>query len=355
MARRAPRDQRRLFADLIAKLEPGLRAAFEAAVEDLHQNLDWRALLDALERHDIEAAIAALHLDRAAFWGYAQVKTAAFAEAGALAVTMISVPGGGNIGIRFGMTNPGAERWIAREVGQRITGELLSGQVQVVRHTIGAGFARGDGPLTIARDIAGRVVNGMRQGGVLGLDEPRAARLRAVTEGMRTPEGVQGLVIQRRDGSLSVRYRVNRQTEARILRAYHRGEALSPADQAISARQYSNALLKDRAETVARSETAQAVMSARREAWTQVLAAKGLPPEVVIKRWRHGGGVKDPRPHHVAMAGHMVRGLDAPFQFSNGASLQFAHDPDGPASEVVLCGCSTDFFLDPAWRERDVQ
>lgn len=352
MARR-PRSQRRLFAELIAKLEPGLRSAFEAAVADLHANLDWGAMLDALARQNIEAAIEALHIDRAAFWGYAQAKTAAFAEAGATTVATISVPGAGAIGIRFDMANPGAESWIAREVGLKVTGNLVEEQIQVVRDAIGAGFQRGQHPTEIARDIAGKVANGTRQGGVLGLDSPRAARLRAITDGIKTPEGVRDLVIRHQDGSLSVRYKVNRQTEARILRAYKRGEALSPADQAISVRQYSNALLKDRADTVARTETAQSVMAGRREAWDQVLVAKNLPPEAVIKRWVHGGGVKDPRPHHVAMSGHQVRGLDAAFEFSNGARLRFACDPEGPASEVIRCTCGTDFFLDPNWGERD--
>lgn len=352
MARR-PRDQRRLFADLMAKLEPGLRAAFEAAVADLHDKLDWAGLLEALARQDIDGAVAALHIDRAAFWGYAQVKTAAFAEAGALTVATIAVPGAGSIGIRFDMENPGAERWIAREVAQKVTGSLVEEQIQVVRDTIGGGFQAGQHPTAIARDIAGRVVNGTRRGGVLGLDAPRADRLRAVTDGIKTPEGVRGLVIRHEDGTLSVRYRVNRQTEARILRAYNRGEALSQADQAISVRQYSNALLKDRADTVARTETAQAVMGARREAWDQVLIAKNLPPEAVIKRWVHGGGPKDPRPHHVAMSGHQVRGLDAMFEFSNGARLRFASDPEGAASEVIRCTCNTEFYLDPNWNERE--
>lgn len=128
-------------------------------------------------------------------------------------------------------------------------------------------------------------MNGKREGGILSLDAPRADRLRAVTDGIKTPEGVRDLVIRHKDGSLSVRYKVNKATEARILRAYRKGEALSPADQAISVRQYSNALLKDRADTIARAETAQSVMGARREAWDQVLNAKNLPPEAVLKRW----------------------------------------------------------------------
>lgn len=353
MARRPTKNQLRLLAELTERLGPELASAFMAAAEDLHQNIDWQGLLDALERLDIDAAVEALHIDRAAFWRYAQVKAGAFAEAGALTVATITIPGGGLIGIRFDMSNPGAERWIAREVGRKITGELIADQIQAVRDTIGAGFSKGQHPTTIARDIAGRVINGTRQGGILGLDAPRAARLRAVTEGIKTADGIRDLVIRHKDGSLSVRYKVNKATEARILRAYRAGEALSAADQSISLRQYSNALLKDRADTISRTETAQSVMGARREAWDQVLEAKGLPEEAVIKRWVHGGGPKDPRPHHVAMSGKMVRGLDAPFEFSNGARLRFASDPEGEASEIIRCTCNTEFFLDPNWSERN--
>jgi hypothetical protein len=326
-----------------------MRAAFEAAITDLRSGIDWSALLAALGRQDVAGALAAMHIDQAAFYQYSTVKTSSFAEAGAAAMTTISVPGAGTIGIRFGMSNPGAESWISREVGNKITGQIIPEQIALVRQSILTGFARGDGPVNIARDIAGRVVGGVRQGGVLGLDAERAKRLAAVTDGIKTPEGIRGLVTVHRDGSVSVNYKVNKQTEARILQAYRNGTAISARDQEISMRQYSNRLLKDRADTVARAETAQAVSSARREAWEQVMAGRNIPAEAILKRWVHGGGPKDPRPHHVAMSGHIVRGIDSSFEFSNGARLQFAHDPSGPASETILCGCNTEYFVDPAW------
>jgi hypothetical protein len=190
------------------------------------------------------------------------------------------------------------------------------------------------------------VINGTRQGGVLGLDVPRAERLEKVRNGIQTPEGVRSLVIEGRDGTLKMRYKVNPASEKAILAAYRKGEAVPAKSQERIVTQYGNRLLKERGETVARVETAQSVMSARRQAWDQV----NVPPEAIGKRWVHGGGVKDPRPHHVAMSGTIVRGRDTPFVFSNGATLQMAHDPDGDASEVILCGCSTEFFVLPDWR-----
>jgi hypothetical protein len=335
----------RLFYDLIRRLEPDLRKAFEAAVADLREGVDFRALIAALQAGNIEAAVLALNIEPAAFQRYAAVKTGMFEAAGAATVASITLPGIVQTAIRFDMRNPGAERWIASEVGTRIT-NIVQEQIQTVRDTILAGYQRGEGPQTIATDIAGRVINGTRQGGVLGLDVPRAERLEKVRNGIKTPEGVRSLVIEGRDGTLKMRYKVNPASEKAILAAYRKGEAVPAKSQERIVTQYGNRLLKERGETVARVETAQSVMSARRQAWDQV----NVPPEAIGKRWVHGGGVKEQRPHHVAMSGTIVRGRDTPFIFSNGATLQMAHDPDGPASEVILCGCNTEFFVLPDWR-----
>lgn len=347
MARRG-RDTR-IFYTLIRRLEPDLRAAFEAAIADLRAGVDFRALITALQTGNIEAAVLALNIEPAVFQRYAALKTTAYAEGGAATVASISLPGVAAAGVRFDLTNPAAERWIAENVGREIT-RVTQEQIAVVRDFIGAGYARGQGPQDIALDLAGRVRNGTRQGGVLGLDGPRAERLRAVTEGIKTPEGVRSLVIQHRDGTVSLRYTTNPATERAILAAYRRGEAVPSAGQQRIAAQFSNKLLRERAETVARTETAQAVMSSRRDAWTQIMDRRNIPPEAVVKRWIHGGSVKEPRPHHVEMSGQEVRGIDTPFVFSNGASLQMAHDPNGDASEIIYCGCNTEFSIDPAWR-----
>lgn len=335
----------RIFYTLIRRLEPDLQAAFAAAVADLRAGVNMQALLAALQAGNIEAAVLALNIEPAAFQRYAAVKTLAYQEGGAATVASISLPGAVQARVRFDMTNPGAERWIAAEVGQRITG-IVQEQTDLVRSTILSGYQRGDGPQNIAVDIAGRVRNGTRQGGVLGLDGPRAARLEAVTQGIKTPEGVRALVIKGRDGTVRMRYRVNPASERVILAAYRRGEAVPAAQAERIGQQYSNRLLRDRADTVARAEVAQSVMSARREAWDQT----GVPDEFVLKRWVHGGGVKEPRAHHVEMSGTVVRGKETPFVFSNGASLQMAHDPDGDPVEIILCGCNTEFYVDPQWR-----
>lgn len=218
-------------------------------------------------------------------------------------------------------------------------------QVETAREVIAAGYMGGSHPHTIARDLVGRVgVGGVREGGVLGLDAPRAARLAKVSNGMRTPDGVQDLVVQRLDGSLAMRYKVNKATEQRILAAYAKGEAVPEAQRLLSERQYSNALLKARADTVATTETAAAVMGARDNAWEQAAEQQGLDRNAVVKTWRHRRG-GDGRLTHIAMAGKSVVGLDTPFVLSDGSVMQHAHDPAGGAKNNVSCGCDTEYRI----------
>jgi len=345
MARRPTRSQQRLFARLIQRLTPELAAAFEAAVAELRAGVVWADLIAALERQDVLAAIAALNIEPAAMYAYGAAKQAAYAEAGALAATTIIAPGAGVVGVRFDMMNPGAEAWISTNVWGHLSGWMQEEQLAAVRQTILTGYEVGRHPHRIATDVAGRVVNGRRTGGVIGLDAERARRLTAVTHGMQTAEGVQDLVVMR-NGVPAVRYKVNRATEARIIKAWRAGEAVPAADRAISERQYSNALLKARAQQLSQDATAEAVFAGREEEWRQTLDKLGLPDDAVSKTWIHGGGPKDPRPHHVAMSGTTVQGMNTPFEFANGAALRWPHDPDGPVSETTLCTCGCNFGLD---------
>lgn len=341
----ATRSQARQFANLIAQLSPEIRRAFMASVTDLQAGVNWPALITALEQFNTEAAIAALNIDPAAWQEYSQTMTAAYAQSGASSMAYIRQAGVGDIGVRFNMGNPRAEAWIAENVGGRIVGYNQE-QVEVARAVIGRGYAAGEGPQTIARDLAGRSVNGgARQGGVLGLDGPRADRLNKVSQGMRTPEGVLNLVTVHQNGTVSVKYKVNAATEKRILAAYKKGEAVPLAQRAISERQYQNALLQDRANTVAQTETANAVMNSRDESWSQAAEAEGLDRDAVRKTWRHRRGPNDGRATHIAMAGVSVQGLDNPFQLPDGSVMSFAHDPAGGARNNVFCACSTEYQL----------
>lgn len=310
-----------------------------ASVVDLQANVDWPALLRALEVGDIETAIQALNIAPAAFSEYSAAMTQAYAAAGASAAAQI-----GQTGVRFNMSNPRAETWIRENVGGSIVG-FAEDQKKAARELIANGYTQGQGPRNIATDLVGRVVNGERQGGIVGLDAPRAERYQKVAEGMRTREGVRNLVIENADGSVSLRYKVNKATGDRILRAYKAESAVSASDQRISERQYKNALLKARADTIARTETASAVMNARYEQWRQLAELQGLDASAVVKTWVHtAGGKGDYRPGHLALNGKSVRGLDTPFVV-DGVQMRYPQDPAGGAEQNINCRCSMSFRL----------
>lgn len=345
MARYRPsRAQAQQFADLIERLEPEVRRGFMASVTDLQSNVNWGQLLARLEAYDTEGAIAALNIAPAAWAEYSAAVSNAYATAGASTAAYIRASGNAEVGIRFSMANPRAENWIRENVANRVVG-FAEEQIKTARAVIEQGYSLGNHPHAIARDLAGRVgPQGVRMGGVIGLDGPRAARLRKVAEGMKTVEGVQSLVIERMDGSLDLRYKVNKSTGSRILDAYRKGEAVPAQLRDTSVRQYFNALLEDRAKTIAETETGNAVMSARQEEWAQAAETQGLNTSAVIKVWRHRrGGVG--RPDHIAMSGEEVEGLQTPFIFPDGTYMLHAHDPNGGAKHNARCGCSTEYRL----------
>lgn len=343
MALRPTKSQARQFAELLSKHEPAIRDAFMRAVVDLQANVNWPALITALESGSTFSAVQALNINEGAFNEYSQVLTSVFVESGTATASLIAGSGQGAIGLRFNLQNPAAEKWIRQNVATRVVG-FVQEQVEVAREVIAAGYAQGHHPHTIALDLAGRVTSGTRQGGIMGLDGPRAARLANVSAGMRTADGVQDLVVQRLDGSLAMRYKVNPATEQRILAAYVRGEAVPEAQRLLSERQYRNALLQARAETVATTETAAAVMGARDVAWEQAAEQQGLDRSAVVKTWRHRRG-GDGRITHIEMAGVSVVGLDTPFVLSDGSVMLYPHDPNGGARNNVSCGCDCEYRL----------
>ena len=342
---RATRSQARLFAQLLSELEPEIRRAFMASVVDLQSGVNWPLLLQRLTVSDIEGAIAALNINEAAWAQYSSAMTAAYAKAGSSTMAQIIQTGVADIGTRFNMTNPRAQEWIRQNVAESVVG-FTNEQIRTARRVIEAGYSRGEGPRTIATDLAGRVIGGSREGGVLGLDGPRSQRLENVTAGMRTPEGVQSLVIRHENGSLSVRYKVNAATEKRILSAYEAGTEVPEAQRLISEKQYRNALLQDRAETVARTETSSAVLSSRQEAWEQTAEAKGLNSSAVIKTWVHLRGSREGRIQHIQMNGVSVRGLNTPFRLPDGTLMLHPHDPAGGAKQNINCSCNCTYSLD---------
>lgn len=377
---------------LIEALEPALQTAFIAAIALLRSGINFTALLDALRAGDIDGALDALNIDRGAFTGYVIERQSAFAQAGAVASSALTkdrakafkappspsvrspvlppelpppptlaAPGGGNIVFRFDMTNPRAEARIRTEAAARVVG-YVDEQIATARRVIADGYARGEGPQTIATEIAGRInpISGRREGGIVGLSDPQAGYVESMRARLLSGNPVEMMKVlgdfdkegRWKEGTgLTLRDRRYDPQIKRAIAAVAKGKPNPLTRDKIDemTAKYADRLLARRAEDIARTETAQGVMLARAEATKQALEKSGLDEQAVTKGWRHLGGLDHARDTHLAMHGKTVTGLTMPFILPDGSVMQHAHDPVGGARNNANCRCATDFDVDWAF------
>ncbi len=176
---RLTREQRRIVRGLIAKHGPLIREAFEAAIQNARGALDFAALVRAVEIGDLNRAAELLRLNQAMLYPLEEAIRAA-TVAGGLSVTL---PKGVAGAFSFNGRHPRAEQIIA-ETGARLVTEIGSPGVEPIRSLILQAQREGVGVQTTARRLAGTInrATGVREGGIMGLDGPRAQRSTRVRE-----------------------------------------------------------------------------------------------------------------------------------------------------------------------------
>lgn len=322
---------------IFSKYNPRVARAFQAAVADIKSRVVLSRLVAAIERNDIQAALAEINIEPAAYRAFELALVAAY-ESSAVAVTEATVWRDRDLrklSLRWNMANPAAEAYI-RSVSSDLVTSMVSGQVEAVRASIVNGYSRGQGPRNIALDVVGRVqANGVRQGGVVGLSATQQAARDRVAQRLADGDYRALLNMTTRDKSMDAMLR--------------RGQPLTAAQRERYLRTYTNKSLKTRGDTIARTETARAVETARFDAFNEGLGQTGYPPEAVTKTWLHGGGGMDPRDDHIAMHRVEVQGLNTPFILPDGAVMQHTHDQAGGARHTINCTCTTRTKIDYGW------
>jgi len=310
------RDTRKAFLKLLDETWPGVRSEFVAAMKSVQSQADMKALEAAIARGDVDAAFRALRFDAADLFKTDTAITAAMNaggnyQMGAFQRATRRAPIANRVVQSFGGRNERAER-IARDLGSRLVTEVLDDTRVMIAQTIRAGLEAGAGPLRTALDIGGRVVNGKRQGGLVGLDSRRAGWVQ--------------------------NYRAKLLAE---------GRPQSQIDR--MAQQYSNKLLRQRGETIARTETLKALNAGRQEALDQLIENPNndIQAQDVTRKWDATGDART-RPSHAAADGQVVPQGEA-FKVG-GALLMFPGDTSlgAPGEEVINCRCymapEIDFF-----------
>ena len=326
---RFTREQRRQVRELVAKFTPQIRAAFEATIQNARANLDFAALVSALDAGDLYRANAMLTISQAQLFPFEEAIRTAIIGSGISVASLRTTQGT----FGFNGRHPRAEALIA-EMGAKMVTQIGNPGVEVIRAVLLQGQTEGVGVQKVARRLAGtsNPRTGIREGGIIGLDGPRADRSRRVREILNDPEQ-----IARYFKGKDPRYtRTDRRFDKQVRAAIAEGRALDKATIEKIAKAHDARLLLDRGKTIAAHEAFTAQAQGRNEAYLQLMESGKV--ESITKRWDHNT-LKQPRTDHKALDGTEVA-LDKGFAMADGAVLQYPHDPSAGPNHTLKCRCS---------------
>ncbi len=240
-------------------------------------------------------------------------------------------------GLRFNMSNPSAEKKIEKTAGRMIT-RMRKDTKDMAREHILEGFKAGKGPGDIALELAGRMNprTGRREGGIIGVSGPQASAIRNFQSKLESGD-LSALDYKLRD----------KRFDSTIKKAFENGEPLDADQIQKMMDRYHDNSLKLRGETIARTETGQAVSSSSLEAFEQVLEKTEYSQKAVKRIWRTSGN-ENVRDSHEAMEGQEVEGIDEPFITGNGAEMMAPFDSSlgAGAEEIINCACTVEIEID---------
>lgn len=340
MARRP--SQKRLFRELAAKYGQEVAQAFMTAIRDLTRQVEIQKLLLALERRDLDAAMQALHIDRAAFQPLEAKLVEAFTAGGQGAVA--TMPAAVSIGFRF---DPGNQRAAAiiRETAATLITRLTQGEIDQARAFLADGMARGAGPRSVALDLVGRIsrATGERTGGLIGLSGPY--RDYVATARAELASGDPALM-----RNYLTRSRRDRTYDARVRAAIISRKPV-PAETALTmTTRYAARLTQLRGEVIARTEGIPAIRAAKHEAYQQLVDDGRIDAMDIVRGWSTSQDGRQ-RDTHDAMNGQEVRGLDMPFTSPSGAQFKYPGDRSlgAPLKELAACRCDEFLAIRRRW------
>lgn len=333
MARRSKLDKQ--LDDLAARFTPQIKAAFLESVRGIKSTAILNAITAAIDVGDLEAAFRATGLSPAAMRPISAMIERAF-ETGGVTVADNVPRGLGGAVFRFDVRNSRAEAWL-RDHSSTLVTRITEDTKDNIRTLIQAGVRDGRNPRNIALDIIGRVNpdTKRREGGIIGLTAPQERWVANARTDLF---------------DLSERYFTREARDKRfdsvVRRAIDTDTALPVQKINAIVDRYSDNLLLQRGETLARTEAIQSLNKSADEAFRQAIDEGLLKSNAVTKTWDSSGDNRV-RETHREMDGQTVQ-MDEPFTTLNGAKLMFPGDSSlgAPADEIIACRCKQRFSVD---------
>lgn len=336
-------NEERLYEELEARFGKRIADGFRESIEELARAADVERAITALLVGDIEAALAAMHIDAAAYGPFADAIRDTFHAGGQFAVSglpALTDAAGAALVIRYNARALSAERWLREHSGQLIT-RIVEEQRQAIRASLTSTLEAGRNPRAAIPGIVGRYDPRTRSrvGGIIGLTVPQE----------RWVEGARSELVS--DDPADLRAYLSRQARDKtydraVNRAIRDGRRL-PADVASKALAgYKSGLLRVRGETIARTELLTSLNAGRFQAYRQAVDDGQLDPLSVTKVWRDSrdGRVRD---SHLMLNGESARLLD-PFISPTGSRMMHPGDTSLGARgrDVINCRCRFEVRID---------
>jgi hypothetical protein len=281
-----------------------------------------------------------LNVDEGFFSVVERELSEAFFQAGVYQVGLIPATplpdNGTKLVVRFKGRHPRAETFLAQQSSTLITG-ILDEQRDLIREVLRKGIEKGQSPLKTALDIAGRMKNGKRTGGIIGLDSKKAEWLQSSIDELSDPAKMPNYLKRKlRD----------KRFDGIVKRAIRDDKPLKVSDVRKISSRYSDRLLKHRADVIARTETLKSLNAGKYEALEQIVDTGRIEREQIVLVW-HDTGDSKTRDSHAKMGGQKIK-LGEAFVSPTGARLKFPTDTSLGATgeDVIQCRCWMETRID---------
>lgn len=323
---------RRVLAKL-RELEDPMFNEFKSAIERAAANVDFGALVRAIDARDIDAIAELLKISPASLFGIDESVRSAFMSGGGLVPADVPAAIGGVFA--FDGRHDRAEAWVRQNVGTLIQG-IQDQSREATRRIIADGISRGTSSRNLARELVGQKIGKRRVGGVLGLNSDQADSLIRARSILSDPSRIREYFIKdRASGTWKPRYALSdRRFDGAIRRAIADGKPIKGAQLESIMEAHRTKALGYRGRVIAKAETFAALAAGREEGFKQVLDNPNV--EKVTVRWQHNLS-QNPREDHVAMDGTIID-LGDYFRFAD-ALMKHPHDPAGGAGHSIGCRC----------------
>ena len=335
---------RRTIDQLYALTIPEVQTVFLEVMQDVVDEAILEEMIVAIEAGDADALFKATGFTPAALAPILDRIEDSVRDGGEFTVnewpSRIRTPTG-LVKFRFDMRNPAVEQDVRLHSSTLVT-RLTEEARENVRITLERGVIAGQNPRQTALDIVGRMDPKTRKrvGGVIGLTNNQEKWVSSTRSRLQQ--------LDKKYFNLGLR---DKRFDSTVRRAIESNKPIAPQTIEKLVTAYKANALRNRAETVARTETLQSISRGEYVAYAQAVEDGTIKRSALTKEWDDVGDTRE-RDTHRALGKKYGKGkgidLEDAFLSPSGSKLKYPGDQslNADVSETILCRCKARYRVD---------